>query len=41
MQTLQRSCEKALYSDFAWYGAYTRVVKWDIFMLWGAQLLSG
>jgi len=37
MQTLQCSCEKALFSDFA----YTHVVKWDIFILWGAQLLSG
>jgi len=27
MQTLQCSCEKALFSDFARYGAYTRVVK--------------
>jgi len=33
-----------LFSDFARYepyDAYTRVVKWDIFILWGAQLLSG
>jgi len=41
MQTLQCSCEKALFSDFARFGAYTHVVKWDIFILWGAQLLSG
>jgi len=26
MQTLQCSCEKASFSDFARYGAYTRVV---------------
>jgi len=26
-QTLQCSCEKALFSDFAQYNAYTRVVK--------------
>jgi len=41
MQTHQCSCEKALIADFARNGAYTRVVKWDIFILWGAQLLSG
>jgi len=41
MQTHQCSCEKALFSDFARYDAYTRVVKWDIFIHWGAQLLSG
>jgi len=40
MQTLQCSCEKALFSDFARYGAYTCIVKWDIFILWGAQLPS-
>jgi len=27
MQTLKCSCEKALFSDFARYGAYTRIVK--------------
>jgi len=41
MQTLQCSREKALFSHFARYGAYTRVVKWDTFILWGAQLFSG
>jgi len=30
MQTLQRSCEKAVFSDFARYDAYTHVVKRDI-----------
>jgi len=30
MQKLQCPCEKALFSDFARYGAYTRVVKCDI-----------
>jgi len=34
--TLQCSCEKALFFDFARYDAYTRDVKWDIFILWGA-----
>jgi len=33
--------KKTLFFDFARYGAYTRIVKWDIFILWGAQLLSG
>jgi len=32
---------KAMFSDFTQYGAYTRVAKRDIFILWGAQLLSG
>jgi len=30
-----------LFSDFARYDAYTRIVIWDIFILWGAHLLSG
>jgi len=33
--------KKTLFSDFVRYDAYTRVVKWDIFILWSAQLLSG
>jgi len=33
--------KKHCFLFFARYGAYTRVVKWDIFILWGAQLLSG
>jgi len=32
---------KHLFSDFTRYGTYTRFVKWDIFILWCAQLLSG
>jgi len=28
-----------LFSDFARHDAYTRDVKWDIFILWSAQLL--